>query len=345
MALTLTEYLTRWLADVVKPNLEPMTFAYYEAMVRLYIIPGLGSKQLDELETYDVQAWLNKLPAQCQCCIQGKDAARSERKRRCCAIGACCQLGTGHRTIEAARNTLRTALSHAITTGELSTRNVAGLARLPRQARTQHPPANPTWCAEHAIRFLTSAHDDRDPLYAAYVLVIINALGKGEVLGLTWPGIDPDRAELDPSWKLQRVGADLIHKQRTRTSPAGTGMLPLPDICVAAIKLRRAEQDTARELAGDRWQPSDLVFTTRWGTPIEPRNFNRSFDTRCAKAGVPRIRVRDTRHTCAAILAELGVHPDLTSRILQHAKIATRTAVQECSRPTPNVPGQLETEA
>jgi hypothetical protein len=23
------------------------------------------------------------------------------------------------------------------------------------------------------------------------------------------------------------------------------------------------------------------VFSTKWGTPIEPRNFNRSWDTRC----------------------------------------------------------------
>src|SRR5215469_9267660 len=122
-APTLTDYINHWLADVVRPNREPTTFAYYEAMVRLYIIPGLGSKQLDRLETHDVQDWLDKLPTQCQCCIQGKDAARPERKRRCCAIGACCQLGTGCRTIEAARNTLRTALSHAITTHELTSRN------------------------------------------------------------------------------------------------------------------------------------------------------------------------------------------------------------------------------
>ena len=70
------------------------------------------------------------------------------------------------------------------------------------------------------------------------------------------------------------------------------------------------------------WQPSDLVFTTKWGTPIEPRNFYRSFQTRCAKAGVPRIRVHDTRHTCASILAALGVHPRVAMRILRHAQIA-----------------------
>ena len=98
--------------------------------------------------------------------------------------------------------------------------------------------------------------------------------------------------------------------------------MPLPDICSAALKLRHDEQEAARQRAGDRWQPSDLVFTTKWGTPIEPRNFNRSFDARCTKAGVPRIRVHDTRHTCASILAALDVHPRVAMRILRHAQIS-----------------------
>jgi hypothetical protein len=28
-------------------------------------------------------------------------------------------------------------------------------------------------------------------------------------------------------------------------------------------------------MAGALWHPSDFGFTTRYGTPIEPRNFNR----------------------------------------------------------------------
>jgi integrase len=67
------------------------------------------------------------------------------------------------------------------------------------------------------------------------------------------------------------------------------------------------------------------VFTTRWGTPVEPRNFNRSFDARCARAGVPRIPVHDTRRTCAPLLAALDIHPEATTRILRHAKIAIPT--------------------
>jgi integrase len=46
-----------------------------------------------------------------------------------------------------------------------------------------------------------------------------------------------------------------------------------------------------------------LVFTTRHGTPIEPRNFNRSFGRCIAAARVPRITVHGTRETCASLLA------------------------------------------
>ncbi|RDI25361.1 tyrosine-type recombinase/integrase [Lentzea flaviverrucosa] len=69
------------------------------------------------------------------------------------------------------------------------------------------------------------------------------------------------------------------------------------------------------------WQESDLLFTTRHGTPIEPRNFNRSWDRRCEKAGVPKITVHDGRRSCASLLAELNVHPSVIMRILRHANI------------------------
>ena len=85
--------------------------------------------------------------------------------------------------------------------------------------------------------------------------------------------------------------------------------LPLPGICVAALELRRADEKVAREEAGIERQGSKLVFSTRLGTPVEPRNFNRSWDTRIKKAGVRRITVHDARRTCGTLLADLDVHP------------------------------------
>jgi integrase len=322
---TVTQYLTSWLADVVKPNLEPATYVYYETMARLYIIPALGSRRLGQLQTRDVQTWLTKLATICQCCAQGKDAARPQGRRRCCAIGACRAEYAGRRTVQAARNTLRAALNHAQTAGELRSPNVAAFVQVPSPPKRRRKGL--AWTVEEAGRFLASAREDDDPLYAAYVLILVNGLRKAEVLGLTWQSADLDAGELETGWQLQRVGRQLIHK-RIKAEDSGAGQtVPLPVICAAALRLRRDEQEAARQQAGSRWHDSDLVFTTRWGTPIEPRNFNRSFDARCTKAGVARIRVHDTRRTCASILAALDVHPRAAVRILRHAQIATNMEV------------------
>jgi Phage integrase, N-terminal SAM-like domain len=85
----LSDYLAQWLADVIKPHDRPATYVLYEMIIRLYVSPGLGSKRLDRLTVRDVQTWVNELATTCQCCAQGKDAARPEEERQCCAIGKC----------------------------------------------------------------------------------------------------------------------------------------------------------------------------------------------------------------------------------------------------------------
>ena len=89
-----------------------------------------------------------------------------------------------------------------------------------------------------------------------------------------------------------------------------------------ALVRHRATQDAVRDMAGALWHRSDFVFTTRYGTPIEPRNFNRYWDRRCDEAGVRRITVRDARRTCASLLADLDVHPRVAMQILRHAQFA-----------------------
>jgi integrase len=77
-----------------------------------------------------------------------------------------------------------------------------------------------------------------------------------------------------------------------------------------------------KEQSGGTWPSDGLVFTTRSGRAIEPRAVSRRFDLRCAKAGVRRIRVHDTRRTCGSLLAAFDVHPRVSMRILRHSKIA-----------------------
>jgi integrase len=78
----------------------------------------------------------------------------------------------------------------------------------------------------------------------------------------------------------------------------------------------------ARDAAGPAWQSSDLIFITRYGRPVEPRNFNRFWDRRCDAAGVRRITVRTPGGPCASLLADLDVHPRVAMQILRHSQFA-----------------------
>ena len=165
-----------------------------------------------------------------------------------------------------------------------------------------------------------SAKDDGDPLYAAYVLILVLGLRRGELLGLTWPMVDLDTAQLEVGYSLQRIGGRLVHGE-TKTE-ASDAVLPLPAICITALRLHHQAQTALKDAAGPFWIPTGHVFTTRDGLPLDPRNFHRAFKARSAKAGVRAIAVHGTRHTCGSLLTALDVHPRVAMQILRHSKIA-----------------------
>jgi integrase len=215
----------------------PLTHATYESHVKNYITPGIGALRLDRLRVADVQAWLNRLSVQCQCCAQGKDVRRAIRgTARCCALGKCCNQVASPRTIKDVRTVLRSAL-HSAVRQELIDRNVAQLVQIPKQRKRKLVP----WTSEEARRFLESARSDSDPLYAAYVLVLVLGLRKGEVLGLAWEAVNFEHCTLVPDHQLQRVRRSLLYRE-TKTE-ASDAWLPMPDIVAAALTIRRTQQD------------------------------------------------------------------------------------------------------
>ncbi|GAB7032104.1 site-specific integrase [Streptomyces sp. NPDC021749] len=97
----------------------------------------------------------------------------------------------------------------------------------------------------------------------------------------------------------------------------------LPSECVTALRAQRAQQIADGKAAGEAWKGNghDLVFTTKNGTPIEPRNLNRSFEALCARAEVRRVRFHDLRHTCASLLHEQGADARMIMEVLGHSSI------------------------
>ena len=291
-------YLDYWLGAVIQRNRRPSTYAQYEVTVRKYLAPGLGNHELTRLSVAAVQQFLN---------VQ---------------LGE----GTSVRQVQLVRAVLSSALTRA-QREELVSRNVAQLVELPTYERPDRKP----WSADEMVRFTEAAKSD--PLYPVFVLLGLYGLRRGEVLGLRWRDVDVPCRELRIRQQLQRVNK-VLYQGPVKTR-AGRRTLPLVDQAVAALHERFDTQAAARQAAGDKWrgesQGSGLVFTTRSGLPIEPRNLARSFERICRHAGVRRIRLHDVRHTTATLLKKLKVPPRDVQMILGHSRISTTLEIYEHS--------------
>jgi integrase len=282
---TVAGYLDEWLEHVARPSVRPTTYAKYETFVRMYLKPGVGGKRLSRLTPADVRLFLG-------------------RQR---------EAGVSPARLQAMHSVLRAALEHAMRE-DLVLRNVARLVRVPTPSRRTFV----AWTVKDTLAFLAACR--ADALAPAFVLLIALGLRRGEVLGLRWTDVDLDGRSLQVRQQLQRSEGrlQLVAVKTQRSNRA----LPLPDLCVRALRKRRSEQATDRMAAGASWQDTGLVFTTHHGTPVEPRNLARSFHRISEGAGVPRIRVHDLRHMCSSFLAAEGVPARTIMEILGHSQIA-----------------------
>jgi integrase len=279
-------YLEYWLENFVKRNRRPATYALYEMTARLYLIPGLGTRRLTSLTVPIVQQFLNQ---------------RLEK-------------GDSVRKVQVMRTVLSAALSRAVRE-ELIVRNVARLAELPEWHRGTIRP----WTAAEARGFLSAARPD--PLYPAFVLLILYGLRRGEALGLQWDDIDFDAGTIHIRRQLQRIrGELLLGPVKTH---AGRRGLPLLDLARQALQLQADQQAAYRAVMGSAWPENGLVFTTRTGRPIEPRNLVRSFRRICDQNKLRLIKVHHLRHTVGSLLKDLGVPARDAQTILGHTRIST----------------------
>lgn len=81
-----------------------------------------------------------------------------------------------------------------------------------------------------------------------------------------------------------------------------------------APSIEMRTQAAERLRVGPLWQDLDLVFPSAVGTPLNGGNLLRSSHyPLLARAGLPRLRFRDMRHTAATLMLEQGVHPKIVA--------------------------------
>ncbi len=99
--------------------------------------------------------------------------------------------------------------------------------------------------------------------------------------------------------------------------------MKVPAPLVAALRAHRDRQGFERAAAGSEWQACGLVFTTRIGTPIDPRNLLRRWHGLLAVSGLERRAFHTTRHTAASLLIAEGVPMKVVQEVLGYTLLST----------------------
>jgi integrase len=263
-------------------TVRPTTWQNDAARVHNHIVPALGHIAVSELTPGDLEAFFRLKLAE----------------------------GLSPQTVLHMRGILRRALQRTLKYG-LVVRNVAQLAEPPELVRRRRPDF---YDPDEARAFLAASEGDR--LEALWVLLMTSGLRRGEALGLTWADVDLEAGTYRVSQALQRVGGRLQTTDVKTRASRRTG--DLSRIATAALQRHRERQQTS----GLRPLPVAYVFTSRAGTPLEPRNVNRAFDVVLKRAGLRRIRLHDLRHSFGSLLLASGASPREVMELLGHSNIA-----------------------
>ena len=282
---TMIQYMEGWL-ESVKASLRPRTWERYEEIIRLRVNPVLGNLRLGRLA-----------PEHLQRLYSGR-----------------LESGLSPGSVRQIHAVLRRALGQAARWG-LVARNVATLVTPPRRSRQEMTAFGP----EQVRTLLDAVAGDR--LEALYVLAVTTGMRQGEILGLRWRDVDLDDGSVQVKATLQRTGGVFVFAEPKTAS--SRRQIALTDGAVAALKRHRVAQAEERLRLRRAWEDNDLVFANEAGRPIAAPNLrNRSFWPLLERAGLPRIRFHDLRHTAATLMLGQGVHPKVVSEMLGHSQIS-----------------------
>lgn len=141
---------------------------------------------------------------------------------------------------------------------------------------------------------------------ASFLLALGTGLREGEVLALTWDNIDLRNQTLSVKHALARTTAKGL-MVKTPKSKKSKRVIPLPREVVILLRLHRMSQRRMKLIAGNDFKKQSLVFCSKKGTHIIPRNFTRKFYELRERAGLTSdVNLHGLRHTYATRLLERG---------------------------------------
>ncbi|WP_143094452.1 tyrosine-type recombinase/integrase [Streptacidiphilus jiangxiensis] len=344
--MTVGEWLTSWLE--MKRDIAPNSRRFYEANIRLYLLPHLGHRRLDRLRTAHLHAMFTAIEASNQLVIEenaAREAVEQARKKAWDERGMkACRAArrrlramppfrrtAGLATIHGIRATLRAALADAANE-QLVIVNVAKLVKLPARRRPkpkswtrervarwratgERPSPVMVWTAELTARFLIGSAEH--PLRVLYWLTAHTGLRRGEACGVRWVDLDLENHTLSVSQQIIQLG---WQTQASRPkSDAGERVIALDPATVTLLTEHRHQQRKQRLAHGPGWIDTGLVFTQADDGPLHPAHVTDELQRLIEQHDLPPIRFQDLRHGAATHALTAGIDARVVQETLGHS--------------------------
>jgi len=292
--LTLGEYLEEWLNTKIRGRKRPTTVATYEQAIRR-IKDHLGDVPIQKLTPLQVDKFYG---------------------------WALHEGGKGGRplspaTVNQLHRVLHKALEDAVGYGIVA-RNVcdSDVIDVPAsRTRTKR-----VWTRDEAQRFLDYAQNHR--LYALFVLALTTGMRRGELLGLRWSAVNLDACEITINHTVTTADGKVIVQDHAKTEES-EAVITISPAVADILRRHKIRQAKERLAMGDRYTPTNYVFTNLDGTIIRPDTLTKMFPKLCDKAGVPRINLHGTRHTYITDLLNRQLPAQVVQRRARHSSWQT----------------------
>lgn len=282
---TLEQFLTYWLS-VKKPTVKETTAFTHEWFVQ-QVFDELGHVKLEKLTPDLIQGCYNHL-----------------------------QERLSSNTVRGLHVTLSSALDDAVTWKRLGY----------NPCRDVKPPR----AEKHDIAFLTPDQvkelmkaAEGSSIECMITVAVTLGLRRGELLALRWSDLSLEERRLSVRRTVAYLKVDGT-RQHIETEPKTTSSkrhITLPQIVVDALRAHRTRQLAAKVKSRDKWQETDLVFCSHFGTYIHPPTLYRLFAQVVERAELPPMRFHDLRHTAATVMLIRGIHPKVVQEMLGHSSI------------------------
>ena len=283
--LTLRGWLEIWQKDYIG-DVKLSTRQKYEQMMRVHILPAMGSVKLNDLTAIIVQRFYNQLT----------------------------EKGLSAKTVQCIHGVLHRALKQAAEL-ELIRTNPCDRCKTPRvKTRTEIHPLE----GGQIGAFLRAV--EGDAFEDLFFVDLFTGMREGEICGLAWDAVNFRAGTITIRQQLQKEkkkgGCHYIastKNDRVRTITAAPYVMGI-------LKEIFAEQKKQHMTCGLAWKNEwNLVFTRPDGSYIPPQTALKHFKRAAARIGRPDARFHDLRHTYAVTALQEGDSVKTVQANLGHA--------------------------